>query len=495
MSTLTGIANDPFGPAVASLIAVLEEAKGRGKKFNEYSRNEIEDILGRLPARTQKHFLIVGAATQGYASDHYGSGAGKEFTRIARERLETEDIENLAAEWYINNHDRLEDDDDDYGFLWSKSRPLPRFLNEGERCAVLRRVMISAVDESVAYISAARELSNKDLSSVEIERFRAVWQGLPEKRREAIKIGLTYRWRDLENLLLYGLRNSPGLTVHLNGYPPSRLEVLLGYEPPTTIHGIGRPRWIDLELPFARRGLWATMLHAFSDFSREVVSLGGEREQVGSLLQRLMQSMRTHAAEIRGRMSIGRYIFKTKEENRWGPDFALVYQVKKDKELLMGRYVLFQAKLIVGGSVRISVGQLMDMLRSSWHSSFYIAWDSQTSPRCIAASTVRNLLRIARAGRPGSTANLKWTELGKFSDSLPDLLADRFFCGELGDPLPFEWGDNQSEVCRRLAELFGPPTHGIIAFTATVTSVRQDEGPPDERAEVLAEDITVWTEE
>jgi hypothetical protein len=228
------------------------------------------------------------------------------------------------------------------------------------------------------------------------------------------------------------------------------------------------------------------MSDAGLEFSVEYERLGHEPQQTGAMLERLMSGMRMRARRysvpqpsvqgLFGRLSVDRYMFKMAEENLWGPDFALISVFEQPGKLSLARYTLFQAKIIDSDSIVVSTKQLRDLLRSSWHSSFYVAWGDGQSARCISAAYLDSFLRgrPRTAGRFVKTTRLGWTELSTFSDPLPDLLGDRFLCCELGDPMSLLPGENASDLPARLAEHVGTPRFGTIMFTVTVSNEPND---------------------
>jgi uncharacterized protein YjbI with pentapeptide repeats len=236
---------------------------------------------------------------------------------------------------------------------------------------------------------------------------------------------------------------------------------------------IWRPRWVDAA-PW-RYPVWLACSEALEEFSSEarLGTLGGEREQVGDMLGRLIGAMGKYSARSTGprgcRVSVSRYVFKTKEEDLCGPDFALLFAYQDTAGVSVARFVLFQGKLIKHGSVRISNLQLDQLLRSSWHGSFYIAWDADTggtpgdSPRCVHAPILAQFVR-AKTTKSGTAPSIPWPTVRPYADEFADLLADRFLCGELGDPLECSPGDDGSELARRLLHVAGLPRVDVVVF-------------------------------
>jgi hypothetical protein len=243
-----------------------------------------------------------------------------------------------------------------------------------------------------------------------------------------------------------------------------------------------RRKWIDAFIPGARAALWRAMSDACHEFAKEVTKLGGEREQVGSLLSTLVEGMRKkarllHAAllglgGVVGDLGVDRYIFKTSEENRWGPDFALVIVFDAPQAIRLARFVLFQAKLIQGTSIKVDVGQLRSLLHSSWHSSFYVGWKEGVVPFCVAAAQVDNVIRARRVTGKSSTSTneprVRWSDLVQYGDHLPDLIAERFLCGEVGDPLPEETTKTMADIAVHLSRELGPFRYGVLGLTVTI---------------------------
>lgn len=215
--------------------------------------------------------------------------------------------------------------------------------------------------------------------------------------------------------------------------------------------------------------------------------LGREEEQVGTLLAYLMSGMRQQTNPLnaavnqqgstRGRLNVDRYIFDKIQEKRWGPDFALVFWFKSPGALSLARYTLFQAKLVKNGNVEVPVTQLQALLRSSWHSSLYVVWDTGTAPQCLPASSVSALNRARQTkGRIVKSPRFQWDQLSQFACSFPDVLVDQFLCGELGDPLPEEEDWEPSDVAVHIGREFGPLPYGVVVFSLEILPGREGEG-------------------
>jgi hypothetical protein len=195
---------------------------------------------------------------------------------------------------------------------------------------------------------------------------------------------------------------------------------------------------------------------------------------IGSLLTHFVEGLRrdnqslTSALsgenKLSGDLRVDRYVFKTAEEHRWGPDFALMMPFP---------YSLFQAKLIEGRSIKVDTVQLKNMLRASWHSAFYVAWNQSMLPKCVPAAFLAEV--IDRMDVPSSpyaattiTPRIRWEKLATYSDSFVDLLCDRLLCGELGDPFGDTNLNQPAELVKHLVAKVGPFPYGVIGINLVV---------------------------
>ncbi len=382
------------------------------------------------------------------------SGHPRCFAEVAaNKKWSLEFLEAIGTKWFIWNRD-------DWG---SK---IPRFVEKqfGQSAdAILLGSIREAPDESDAYVDATRRFLGRDLSSTQIEQFRSAWDELPEARRESITIALVTDRRYHEGRGYVSVDPSPS-KIDLLTNPTRR---------PSEIKS--RRRWIDQEFNVIRARLWSCFASACGEFALVCDSLGDERGQVSALLENLRLAPNVHApglAEqlqgLRSSLTFDRYVFSAAEENIWGPDFALLFSYVGSRGLTISRYVLFQAKLIKNDSIRIPTAQLATLLRSSWHSSFYIFWCQSIGPRCVPASLLSALMTTIRRGRTKSaTPTLRWAEVDDYTDSLSALLGDRFLCAELGDD-PQMPGASSAEIARRIAELYGQPRLGVFSVRAQV---------------------------
>jgi hypothetical protein len=129
--------------------------------------------------------------------------------------------------------------------------------------------------------------------------------------------------------------------------------------------------------------------------------------------------------------------------------------------------VLFQAKLIEGPSIKVDIAQLRNLLRASWHSSFYIAWKPDLPPVCVQAEYVDGILDAGKAGSgkvSSVSPRVRWERVKEFGNTFADLFADRFLCGEIGDPLGKVDFESISEVAEHLGRTFGPLPYGVLGF-------------------------------
>ena len=471
-------------PAFEESLGYYEELVDSVPDFDELGRDDALDLIEQIPERLRAHLLFVAAARENRV------GQSRILLKLARERLSVEEVESLAYSWYLF---RRSDTAKSWFFDEGFSRMVREKLGRTRTLALLRRIIMESPPDSQAYLDASSELVHRSHTESDITAFRAMWEWLPAERREAIAIHL-YPWRED-----YWQRHEPGSTVIIYN-ASNRLDLLAG-STPLAAPSLTRPRWIDWELPAVRGLLWEFLTSACRDFSLQFASLGGEREQVGALLQLVKDGFRraSSASEktvaSHGSLDVRRYVFHTREEHIWGPDFALIFLYRQRQELILGRYVLFQAKLIDRAAVRISVQQLSALLRTSWHSSLYIAWGPDVSPRCIPAALLHTML--SAGSDPGRRAvhspSIRWDTILPFSDAFADLLGDRFLCGELGDPLPPGSGTDASEIAQRLADQVGVPIGGILAFTVT-TGMREDDEERRPRITV-GEDIPLGEEE
>lgn len=446
--------------------------------FEDWDAAQTKNAIRDLTPELQEAFIFVLAAS------HY-SGYPSEVGELLLGKISLP-VEELAFRWFT----LCSDDDDDR--RWPHS--VVRHLGAARARGLLNRIVREAPDDCDAYVVAARLLlkEKEAISSKDIEEFRRTWNSISPQRREALAISLQ------PNPYEYFGRREGIIIIH---GASTRLELVVG-NTSFPVHTMRRTRWIDLELPAVRDLLWSALAEAVTGFAEDAPKLGHEREQVGALIERLMAAFRARSRGrsaipgSRSQMTLDRYMFRVKEENRWGPDFALIFLFQKTGSVPIARYVLFQAKLIEDGSLSVPIKQLNDLLRSSWHSSFYITWESGTAPRCLSAAFVDGAVRtrLRHKGRSLQSAAIKWSDVSLFSDPFADLLADRFLCGELGDPLPLAAGETASALAERLAEIVGPPRFGLITFTATVGIERQ-EGGESNLVLVSPEDAVLWAEE
>lgn len=404
-------------------------------------REVVESEIQKLPTQIRPAFIFLGAIHARYGN------RPSVFEEIAREVFSYDEYVDLAVACFT---DLCQDDPRSY------TDDMVIFIEDkfGHKSLqhVLHRIVKEAPDDSPAYVRAAIRLIADAQSSVAMDEFRKTWTTLSPKRREAI--GICYRAR------LWG-RIQDGRAMAL----PDKLEsIVRETDFPASL--FTRPRWIDAIFPTLRGVLWQGLVESDMKFASETRKLGGEREQVGSLLTYMLESLRNRTEALKqvlktrygasGRLRIDRYIFKTREEKRWGPDFALVFLFRDQDGVSVARYVLFQAKLVEKGGMRIPTSQLRTLLRSSWHSSFYVAWEAHRTPYCIPAPILASYIQAL--GKSAVTPQLRWPEIVKYADRLADLLSDRFLCGELGDPLLSGVGGSRptgSDIANHLYHEFG----------------------------------------
>lgn len=443
-------------------LAELEEARGPDheskKAFLKLTKQQAAGFLQYGTHSNHDHLLFSAAACT-----DVNQGSSDFFVELAAEKLSTERIAELTIQWYI---------------VFSKlkiggyyARRLPEFFIKGLPEATAREIMLTVIreapDDSDLYIEAASRFIHNFRSTVAIQELRRLWSSISPQRREAIAIALQTDFQRYER--------DPREVVIIENRP-SKLQLVVGESEFPTL-ALSRSRWIDRQLPFMRGAVWEATASSMRQFTYESELLGGEREQVGALLQILMTIFRERlhgsGSSPQGRtnyMDIKRYVFSTKEEKRWGPDFALLFTYTEAGKLTMRRYAIFQAKLVFGNSIRVTLQQLADVLKTSWHSSFYVFWGTRSSPQCVPASLLNLLIQAETVDDKGAakSRNVQTSRLSVYSDHFADLIADRFVTGELGDPLPLESGVDSSEIAVRIQELVGPLRYGVIDFSVAV---------------------------
>jgi len=428
-----------------------------GFKNSLFPFNQAEDILNSMNQSLYVPFLFIASC------ETYYSNRPKVFNDIAKKYLDRKTLISYSTLWF----ELLAENDS------NPRKFLPSFIDYKDD--LLKEIYINVIknapNESNAYIPATRNFLRFNLSLTYIEKFRSLWESLSFERREAIAIGLTEEWPAFSHYQ----KN----TIIILENHPSKLELITGNtNNPAQIHT--RKHWIDKKLPLVRSTLWTSFDEACKEFATDTKKLGDERGQVGGLLGYLNNALSRKKSIIetlikknggQADLSIDRYTFSSKEENLWGPDFVMALSFEEKGRIAFQRYVLFQAKLIKDKVVRIPVGQLKNLLRSSWHSSFYIMWEDNLVPRCIPASLIDDYLytNYALKGKPlAHSPSIKWQELEGITDTLPALLGDRFLSGELGDQLRSDQLSNTSEIAKRVAEIFGKPRFGVFVFKVRV---------------------------
>ena len=429
-------------------------------RLKDTPREQLPHLVERVSPADRDYYIFAGAAFSEVNGSDY-----KVFQQMIEDKLSIDRIIELYLDWATN----YDSDMHSKYHYWLERLPgfrHPIFSQEIYRAALISVVQDSP-DESVAYIEAARRLVGLPKTSTAIAEFRTMWPKLSPERREAIAIELQPKPHELLN---HGPDNRVVVIQHMT----SPLESLLG-DSHESLRILNRARWIDAHFPLLRGEAWETFSIALREFSAEANKLGGEREQVGAMLQAIMTAFRSRNGHrfVKGNrgstISVDRYVFSASEENDWGADFALVFLFDDEERMSICRYILFQAKLLKGGAIRIPTGQLENLLRASWHSSYYIVWKPGHPVECLSAALLKNALLHDRLSK-GIVANpsLSWSKVSAYADSMVDLLVDRYLCGEIGDPLEMESGTDNSEVATRLATMFGPFRHGVIIVRAAV---------------------------
>jgi len=393
--------------------------------------------------------IFVGAAFPGHFR------RPRSFHELAmRKEWSLEWIQSIGTEWFIHHGE-------DFG------ERIPPFvqkrLGDSAIDGILLEVIRSTPDESNSFIEAVRRFVSRDLTPNQIARFRTLWDEMSEPRREAIAIALATDRRPYE---------LPGRI--LVDPPPAKIDLLTRRtNRPSEV--TSRPRWIDQEFSVVRPRLWSSYAATCADFAQVCDSLGDERGQVSALLEKLRLAPSVHApglrkqlASLHASLAFDRYVFSAAEENKWGPDFALLLSYTGSSGISLNRCIIFQAKLIKSGNVRIPVDQLAALLKSSWHSSFYLFWCSAISPRCISAALLKELMNRGNHRHSGAKSpSVRWAEVSPYTDSLAALLGDRFLCAELGDD-PKMPSTDSADIARRIAKLYGYPRFGVLSISAAV---------------------------
>ncbi len=336
----------------------------------------------------------------------------------------------------------------------SKAREhLPKLHRE-----TLRGVLVSNCGWLRAQAVAAMDLLARYSEwSAGIAALRKTWTTMPDADRDAIACAC--QRRGLVEVLLSVLMSGPGSPYVARA----------------------RRRWVDELFENLRLTLWNAVDRACAEFALEASKLGDEHQQIGSLLQRVFGQMLHQTSELEaclpcsedlvGRLEVDRYIFHTAEEHRWGPDFAWIVRIAHCGRLSLARYLLFQAKLIKGGRINVPISQLQCLLATAWHSSVYVCWDETMQPQCVGASLLRDHDHIRRSVLLGTAEpSVAWRDIAQYADSLADLVGDRFFCGELGDPLELPVETNCRDLALHLGSKFG--CREIAVFTLSVGKTR-----------------------